>query len=421
LKRAGGRSVPTGRMVGLVGALLVIGAPAVLLRATCAGRSCDDPARADTEVPFCSLPTPLRSALTAGFREGRSPDLYLVDRSSAVFDEDTEVPLIFSGAGVATGAIPPGATLDRIAPTVAEAIGLERSHPEVRSGTALEGIVAGTAPRLVLEVIWKGGDSDGLRAAQGDWPYLQSLMESGAGSLQASPGSLPLDPAATLTTIGTGGTPAQHGITGRVIRADSGKVVRAWGARSPTSVIATLADDLDRWMHQRSKIGLLGNAPSDLGLIGGNWYLRADRDDVVSGGVAAAKRLLTKGYGRDPVPDLVAAVVTGSVAKMDRQVSETVKAASAAADGSILVVFTATGGDEVSQKTTQQLADGVPGLSGVVEATSSGGLFLDQDRMAARNLMEDEIIDGLRRVARGDVPSPVDVFADTAITFSRYC
>jgi hypothetical protein len=415
-----GRSIPTkGRALGLVGALLLVGAPAALLRATCAGRSCEDPGKGGARVPFCSLPVSLQTALEAGFREGRSPDLFVVDRSSAVFDTNVRVPIVFSGAGVGPGArIPSGTGLDRIAPTIADILDFHRTHPEVRSGTALEGVASGSPPRLVLEVVWKGGDARALGAAEDEWPFLRSMFDDGAGSLDGAPGSVPMDPAATMTTIGTGGLPYQHGISGQIIRSNSGRAVYAWGPRAPTSIIATLPDDLDEAMNQKPRIGLLETASSDRGLIGGHWYLSVDRDDVVDT-VQGAETVLATGYGDDATPDFFGAVVSGSPAEVDSRLEALVESAADAAGGRLLTVFTATGGAGSSPAPIAKLVERVPEIESVVEATTPGGLFLDQERLARAEIREDEIVNGLDRASSS--AGAVDIFSDRAISFARYC
>jgi hypothetical protein len=407
------------RTAGLLVLLVVVGVPAALLRSSCAGSSCAEPAEAGTTIPFCSLPVPDRRLIENGFREGRSPDLFVIDGSSPSYDTGVRVPLAFAGVGVGSWAeIEDGSTLDRVAPTISEIIGLRRAHPEVRSGVALvRPAQSGDGPRLVLEVVWKGGDTDQLRTSAGEWPYLQSMMESGAGSLEASPGSLPLDPAAVLTTIGTGGLPSQHGITGSVIRGLAGRAVRAWGRAAPTSVIATLADDLDQRMGQMPRIGIFETSRSDRGLIGGNWYLRGDRDDFITAGprVTEVARLLQSGYGRDDVPDLMAVVVEGAPADVDAQLSALAKAANAVSNGSLLIVFTATGPDP--RATDQHEWRSAIDDPDVIEATVSGGIFLDQERLAVGDIAEDEIVAALNE----DLGTGNEVFTETAITFSRYC
>ena len=84
-------------------------------------------------------------------------------------------------------------------------------------------------------------------------------MREGAGTIEAVTGSVPLDPAATLTTIGTGGLPSSHGITGSLVRDDDGTVRRAWSASGAGSVIATFADDLDAASGQRAAVGAVAD------------------------------------------------------------------------------------------------------------------------------------------------------------------
>ena len=409
-----------GRVLGLAGALLLAGVPAALLRATCAGKACANPSETRARVPFCSLPPALRSALEAGFREGRSPDLFVVDRSTDEWETNERVPVIFSGTGVMKGAsIPAAATLDRIAPTIAEIIGLRREHPDVRSGTALDGVASEDVPRLVLEVVWKRGDSATLEASGDGWPFLRSLMTEGAGSLDARPGSAPLDPAAVVTTVGTGGLPFQHGITGSVIRSESGRAVESWGREAPTSIIATLPDDLDETTHQAARIGILEDSTVDGGLVGGHWYLNVDRDDVVHS-VADVGPLLAAGYGDDRVPDFFGAVVTGSPSEVDGVLKELVASATSAARGRLLTVFAATGGADASSSAVTALADSAPRVRKVVEATTIGGLFLDQARLARAEIREDEVVDGLKKSITAGGGS-VDIFSDRAISFARYC
>jgi hypothetical protein len=232
-------------------------------------------------VPFCPLPQGLKADIVAGYREGRSPDVLAVTRTSSVYGgtddpgtppwpsqagaSTTQVPIMFSGTGVARDAtVPEGTQLDQIAPTLSDVIGFKRPFPNVRAGVAVPGVADGEHPRMILEVALKGVGSVDLREDERAWPYLRSLMHTGAGTLHGDTGSLPLDPAATLTTIGTGGLPSQHGITGTLVRNDRGKVVRAWGPGAPPSIIATLPDDLDEAEGQRPLIGIVETDPVPL-------------------------------------------------------------------------------------------------------------------------------------------------------------
>ena len=182
--------------------LAAIGIPAAVLTATCAGRSCDASGGEAVRVPFCPLPDAVKEGVVNGFREGRSPDVLAVADGTPVVTDvdgartpwpavaaatDPRVPIVFAGAGVSTGAsVPDGTTLDRVAPTVSEALGFERAFPEVRSGTAVPGVADGRRPRLVLLVGWKGVGSSELETHMNDWPFLSSLLDDGSGTLDGA-------------------------------------------------------------------------------------------------------------------------------------------------------------------------------------------------------------------------------------------
>lgn len=406
-----------------------------------------------SEVPFCSLPDHLRTLVHDGFREGRSPDVLGVTGDtvivggtgpaakspatpwpSAAAIAGTAVPLAFAGAGVTGGtSLPAGVTLDQVAPTVADILGFDRPHPEVRSGDTLEGVATGaTQPRLVVQVIWKGvGDRD-LERDAGAWPELEKLSSEGAATTNAGTGSLPVDPAASLATIGTGGLPYQHGIVSSVVTNDRGQLVRAWGPGAPVSVIATLSDDLDDHFHQRASIGLVGTDGTDRGAIGGNWYIDADEDDVsivppqkVAG---AAVKMLGSGYGGDEVPDVLTVVDDGPLERMDADLARIRTAAERAAPGATTYVVTATGSLATSgQRATasdvnREVEDAVPGADPVVLAAAPGGLYLDQRSLAKNHIDDDVIIEALQRAkAAGGERLMDQVFPAIAVSFSRYC
>jgi hypothetical protein len=427
---------------------LAVAAPAAALRAMCVGRSClrEEPAR--TRVPFCSLPGELRDLLAAGFRDGRGPHLMAVAGTTPIRgatgvkglpvpwpqtapDDWETVPLVFAGEGVrAETEVPDGTVLDDVAPTIAEAIGLHRPHPGVRSGEAIPGLTdRSERPRLVVEVVWKGVGATALRADPTAWPTLRGIIEDHPGTLRATVGSLPLDPAAVLTTIGTGGLPRDHGITGTLVRNDRGTVVRGWGEASPFSVIAALGDDLDEVFDQEPRVGAVVTNEADRGVAGGTWYVDGDRDDLTieprpdRQGEAVA-RLLAGGYGRDDVPDLLAVVMRGPVKAMDRSLRRVVAAAEAATDGRVLVVVTATGpvepdgipAAEVESRVEEQLG------TDVIEASATGGFFVDQEVLASTGRSDDSVVRALRSV-RGPDGRPLfaDVFPQVAVTFARYC
>jgi hypothetical protein len=445
------------RMAALLLTAALLAAPAAVLQALCIGRSCHSATGAGTHTPFCSLPLPFRNAIGAGFREGRSPDVLAVTRrpvlGGTAFDDrqlplwpsvsngdSQRVPLVFTGNGVASGtSISPKSSLDQVAPTVAEIIGFTRPHPEVRSGKALPGVATGSAPRLVLEVIWKGYGSRNLERFSNAWPRLRTLMQTGSGTLDAVSGSLPLDPAAVLTTIGTGGLPFQHGITGTLVRNDAGKVAQAWGDQSPTNVIATLPDDYDEKLRQKPVIALVGTAPGDQGVIGGNWYLNTDKDTVallpgrssVRNQVDEAISLLrVTPLGKDETADVMAVVMDGSLAKLDGALARLIPAARAASRDSVATVITATGqagataqpGVVPAQHLEKTVNEDMDLKRSVIEATSPGGLFLQQNSMARQKVAVDEVVSALSEAeARDRSPLIADAFADVVVSFERYC
>lgn len=451
MKRVSGR-----RLLTLLVVLAAIGVPAGVLQALCVGRSCEAESHGAPRVPFCPLPAALRDLLANGYREGRSPDVLGVVQDRPVYTEisgirlswpaagtaagDTAVPLAFAGAGVRRDIeLPSGVTLDRVAPTIAEILGFERPFPNVRSGTAFDGIAGGDAPTLVLLIGWKGVGAVDLSARPDDWPFLASLLDEGAGTLEASAGSLPLDPAATLTTLGTGGLPSQHGITGSFVRNDTGEVVAAFGTGAPVPVIATLADDLDAPsspgvpspFEQRPVISLVATGDRDRGLVGGDWYENHDTDRVILAGgaeaVSSARSLLADNTD-DGAPDLLGVVLDGSIGSMDRRSEQIVAAAEDATAGSVLVVLAGTGPEASSTSAdpdgalVSAVEDAVPGAAPAVAATVPGGIFLDQRVLTEAGVSGQVAVDALLGVTSSDGREMMaDAFQGFAVSFARYC
>lgn len=420
-----------------------LAAPALLLHAFCVGASCRRQASPEVRAPFCSLDRELRRRITAGYRRERSPDVIAVTDDEVVLNrsvrdqlplswprigESDRVPLVFEGPGVQAVQIPADTPLSDVAPTAARLIGLQIPHPEVRTGRPIAGVADGTPARLLVLVAWKGVGSADLEAHPQAWPNLRRLLQEGTGTVEARAGSLPLDPAAVLTTIGTGGLPSEHGVTGSVLRNEDGEPVAAWSERAPFSVIAALGDDLDEVMRQEPLVGVVASSPLDRGVIGKDWYLDPDEDDavVVRGSrrqTQEALELLAAGYGRDRVPDLLAVVLHGGIAPMDRALGEIVRAARAGADGSVAFVVTSTGAVPAGGIRSARVARAVEAeVPDVVEATGSGGIFLDQDVLAATGSSQERVLRTLRRrEGSGGSPLFADVFGGRAVEFGRYC
>jgi hypothetical protein len=427
--------------------LAAIGIPAAVLTATCAGRSCDASGGETVRVPFCPLPTALKDGIANGFREGRSPDVLGVAAGTPVYTDvdglrtswpatgaytDLRVPMVFAGTGVTQGAsVPNGTTLDRVAPTVSDILGFERAFPEVRSGTSITGVANGERPRLVILIALKGVGSSELESQPDDWPFLSSLLDDGAGTLEGEAGSLPLDPAATLTTIGTGGLPSQHGITGSFVRNGEGAVVQAYAPDAPVQIIATLADDLDH-ANPSMLVGLVATDERDRGIVGGDWYPDEDPVDTVIGDSATAplsvKVHLTTGYGVDDVPDVIGVVLDGRVRSMDRWTREIVTEAERATSGSTLVVVAGTGSSDTDRLAVPDdgvvdaVEEAVPGDAPAVAATVPGGLFLDQAVLREQQVTGQVAVDALLSASGPSGERMLaDAFQGFAVSFARYC
>ena len=442
------------RLASLLVVLSLIGAPAVVLRAFCAGNSCEQASARTAPVPFCSLDAPTRELVAAGFYSDRSPDALGVTGATQLVTDVGHgvlvpwpstaspggfVPLVFFGGGVSPGTqVPGGLQLDQIAPTLEPLLGIRRPHPEVRAGRAIDGAtVPGATTPLAVMIVWKGVGMAEIRAAHP--PYLGELLASdggsdtlrvGAGGL-AAPGSLPFDPAAVLATIGSGGLPSQHGITGTFLRAETG-VARAFGRDAPSPVIAALGDDLDRATGGRAKIALVGTDVSDRGLIGGTWYGNAEDDAVFTDGTHTAthvRSLLGDGLGADGVPDLLGVVLGGRIADMDTQTRAIVAEIRRAVPDATFVV-TATGTLTAGRDPVEAAADLMPSVeaavttAGSVLATPPGtaGLFLDRTVAAELGISTQQVVDAMKtRTAPDGSPLFADAFPSFAVQFGRYC
>jgi hypothetical protein len=356
--------------------------------------------------------------------DGRSPDVLGVGGSTPVVTNGVAWPsettsadagsvdLAFVGRGVRSGRLPAKVSLDQVAPTLEPLLGLHRPHPEVRAGRAIPGVVAsGAHSPLVVLIVEKGvGSSSGRTALRG----LARGINTADG--KAATGSVPTDPIAVETTIGTGGLPSQHGITGALVRNADGKVVRAFGPGSPQPVIATLGDDLDRATGGATKIGLVSTAVGDAGLTGDAWYGTGPvRDRTVSSGadpVDAVRASLSEGWGADTTPDLLAVALDGSRAGDEKAIPPILDEVFRAVPDAT-VVITGTGSTDVGSSA----AVPVPAGSDTVVA---GGVFLDRSDGATTSAQD--VVNALKADTTADgSPLFADAFASYAVRFGRYC
>ena len=432
----------------------------------CVGQSCAGTEVTEARVPFCSLPSEARALLENGFYKGRSPEVFAFAKGAGVYgwmgvepsgaDElwpypaqvatQESAPVVLWGDGVKEGArLPVGTGLDQIAPTLASVVGLERGHPEVRTGTAVAEIGKAAHPRLILMVGIKGfrglvqfGKAPRLPP---EWEYLRQLAREGASTPQGQIGSLPVDSASSLTTMGTGGLPSQHGITGSLLRNSGGKLVEAWGTDAPVPVIAGLGDDLDEKFDQEPLVGMVATGSTDRGLIGGNWYVDSDADQFRVAASAkvenALGHMLASGYGDDRITDLLGVTLDGSrPTQADRQLEQVVGAARRASGGSLTVAIAFVGyqpsppsGTVTAEEIVRQVeaAVGAP----VVEAAIPGGLFLDQQVLTEEQIPAGKVVQALKSVTAPGTntdpstsPGPPlmeDAYPAFAVSFARYC
>jgi hypothetical protein len=332
------------------------------------------------------------------------------------------VPLLFIGRSIHAQELSSDLGLDQIAPTLEPILGLHRPHPEVRSGQAIPGVVpTSTLAPLVVLIVWKGVGTPDVGATRTPWLDRRARSEStNAASGSASARSLPLDPAAVETTIGTGALPSQHGVTGTWLRGDNGRIDLAYGRGAPVPVVASLGDDLDRATHGAAKIGLIQGRPEDVGLTGDAWYGTGPvRDRTVRHGADIAADVtgfLRNGWGDDAIPDLLAVPLSGLPAHDDRATSEIVDAVLAAVPGATIVVA-GTGSLRTGPAALPAEPIGVVATAG---GSPSGGFFVD--RQPGSTTTAQDVVDVMRgQTTSTGAPVYADAFASYAVRFGRYC
>jgi hypothetical protein len=346
-----------------------------------------------------------------------------VDVSWSLESDLTRVPLAFVGRGVARRRLDPGVTLDRIAPTMASLAGIRRRHPEDRSGEAIpEVALPGARPPLLVVIAWKGVGNETLERRDDAWPELRALIREGASTRLARTGSVPVDPTAVLSTIGSGALPSDHGVTGSIVSTDGGDAVPAWSDRAPLPVIAFLGDDLDEATGEHARVGIVAADPSDRGLIGGEWYLGHDRDDVAVGGdpLRAVRRLLDTGYGSaDGAVDLLAVSLRGAVPTLDRTTGAIVRLVRSRVPAAVSII-TATGeAPGAASADAAVLAADIDreiGTSGAVAALGSAGFFLDPKA----GVSADDAARAAQRIGEASGDGLV-AFPSYAVSLGRFC
>ena len=221
------------------------------------------------------------------------------------------------------------------------------------------------------------------------------------------------------STIGTGGLPSQHGITGTWVRNAQGRLTRAFGPGAPSPVIASLGDDLDAATAGRAKIGLIRTTPGDAGLTGDAWYGTGGIVDatVPRGNVPIqVARFLRDGWGSDGTPDLLAVPLSGDATADDRTTARIVEEVLAAVPDAT-IVMTATGSLTAPDAID---ASPPPGVVLTPRGEAAGGFFVDRGGDAPSTAQE--VVDAMRTQTGPDgAPLYADAFASYAVRFGRYC
>jgi hypothetical protein len=158
--------------------------------------------------------------------------------------------------------------------------------------------VAGNAtpPRIVVTMIWDAAGRNVLDRWPDDWPYLASLIESGAWYERATVGTSPTSTAQTHATIGTGTFPDDHGIVAHRMRI--GEVLSTPWAQGPAYLIdPTLADLYDVAHGNEPVVGELGTVSIHLGMLGhGSMWGGGDEDIAVIREKVGAETLGEEGF-----------------------------------------------------------------------------------------------------------------------------
>jgi hypothetical protein len=129
---------------------------------------------------------------------------------------DVEIPLMFVGPAVKTGAYSTPAVQQDIAPTLAAALGV--SMPPIATGHVLPVLRPGfDRPRVVFLLVLDGMRRDYFDHYADVMPTLSGLRRRAAWFSQARVNVLPTNTAVGHSTIATGTDPSIHGITGNNI------------------------------------------------------------------------------------------------------------------------------------------------------------------------------------------------------------
>jgi hypothetical protein len=166
----------------------------------------------------------------------------------------------------------------------------------------------------------------------------------------------------------------------------------------------------------------------DQGIVGGTWWETGDVADVTlerRHPGRAVDSMLADGFGADDTPDVLA-VVVGGPASAFAQALRTIVPSVRAAVPATTVVVTATGvRSGQNALTASAVVDhvnaNVRSSGPIVEAAVPGGLFLDQDVLAADGLSSGAVVAPMLGMTDGGRKVFADAFPGFAVSFARYC
>ena len=244
----------------------------------------------------CDLPPMIVERIRRGSRVDVSEDIVVVPRGfnhlgsfeivshSGPRNYLQQIPLIFYGPGYvpSAGGVDRPVTLASVYPTMGKLLGVPL---DTRAEDPLDEALVksdGTAPRLVVFVVWDGAGTNVLERWPDAWPRLRELALKGTYYPNATVGSSPSITPATHSTLGTGAFPDEHGVTGIQRRTSAAKVGVTFQQRNPASIeMSTFADDIDLALDNEPVVGLLGWRSWHMGMLGhGSAIEGADRDEL---------------------------------------------------------------------------------------------------------------------------------------------
>jgi Type I phosphodiesterase / nucleotide pyrophosphatase len=276
------------------------------------------PTRANAEAVAlaCSLPHEWLLRTWRGNRQDRSAEIQILPIEPNYVGSGLphvgpwpyaqDIPMFWYGPGhiASAGVVQRPVTLAGIAPTQAQLLHFPFKAVD---GSPMAEAIAGnrTLPKLLVTMVWDAGGRNVLRRWNGDWPYLKSLIPTGAWYEHATVGTSPTSTAQTHATIGTGAFPDAHGIVAHRLRIGT-DLTTPWAEGPAYLIEPTLSDLYDRAMGNRPVVGEVGTVSIHLGMLGhGAMWGGGDQDIAVIKEKIGADTLGEEGFDWNLTPELM--------------------------------------------------------------------------------------------------------------------